>query len=128
MPLNHQSYTDKLFICNLYDRVNEEDARRWAELGKAYADREQYPLIALLDLQQVTYVTAIARRIFARASDRDHLHIVAVATSDFVVEQNMRLTAMMSASKCLYVFTSWQDAQQHARHHAHLLNENLSWR
>ena len=123
MPFSHERYNDGVFVCRLDERINEADARQWAKFSKHYAYTEKYPIIALIDVRDASYVTANARQILSRAADKHFLHAVAVVAGDFIVEQNMRLVAMMSASKNIEVFNSLEDAQEYATNHAKLLQE-----
>ena len=121
MPLCYEHYREGVFSCGLDERVNEADMRQWAQLAKQYADTKIYPIVALLDVREASYITAAARQILSKSSDQHFMHAVAVVASDFVVEQNMRLTALMSASKMIEVFTELQAAQDYANNHAQLV-------
>lgn len=123
MSFSNEDYNDGVFISSMDARVNEGDARRWAKLSKHYAYTEVYPIIALLDVRSASYVTAIARQILSRAADAHFLHSIAVVVSDFIVEQNMRLVAMMSAGKNITIFNTLEDALEYTKHHAKLLKE-----
>lgn len=123
MPLSYQRYKEGVFTCGLELRIIETDARRWAKMSKDYAYTEVYPIVAILDVTKASYITAAARQILSRASDHHYIHAVAVAAEDFIVEQHMRLTAMLSASKNIEVFTSLNEAHQYAENHARLLRD-----
>lgn len=123
MSFSEECYDNGVFLSAMDKRVNEGDVRTWAKRSKHYAYTENYPIVALIDAREASYITAIARQILSRASDEHFLHSIAVVAGDFVVEQNMKLTAMMSASKNIAVFKTLEEAITYSKQQAKLIKE-----
>ncbi len=124
MPISNIRFADGIFYCQETGRVNEADARLWSDKVHEFAASASQPIIALVDATEATYITAAARRVFARANRIPNLHMGVVASGNFLVQQNVRLITLMSPNHHTRVFESFAEAEQFAREQAQLLRDN----
>jgi hypothetical protein len=123
MPITQTRFQDGIFFCREEGEISAEDAQYWAEQASFYAHQSSYPIVALIDATEATYVTAAARRIFARASAIPNLHDAAVATHRARVMHNARLTVMLAVDKHTRIFDDIEKATQFAVNRARLLRD-----
>lgn len=128
MPIDDIRFEDGIFYCKESGRVDKDDAQLWAEKAQQFASQTSVPIVALVDATDATYITAAARQIFARATAIANLHDAAVATDNFLVEQNAQLISVMSVDRHTHIFNNLADAQQFARERAQLLRDSYEAR
>lgn len=127
MPITDMQFEHGIFSCREVGVVTEDDAKLWAKHIAHYAARSPCPIIAFVDATRAEYLTAGAREVFAEASITPNLHEATVATTDFRVEQNARMTVMMAANKNTHIFNSVEDALRFALHRANDLRRQVTF-
>ena len=124
MPIINIHFEEGVFYCKEVGEITPDDAVRWAHHAERFAEESPYPIVALIDATECTFVTAKARAIFARASSMPNLAHAAVAVSDFKVKQSVQLIAMMALQKHTHVFDTIEAAAQFAYQHAQVYRSN----
>jgi hypothetical protein len=124
MPISNIRFENGIFYCKETGRVEESDARLWAEKACEFASQSQRPIVALVDATEAKYITAAARKIFARSTTIPGLHVGVVATGNFLVQQNAHLITLMSPDRHTHVFASLAEAEQFARDKAQSLRDD----
>lgn len=114
MPITDMTFENGIFFCREIDIVDKDDALRWAEKVREYAEASPHPIVALVDATAATSITAAAREVFARASAIPGLNAAVVAAKDFRVAQNARLTAMLSVKRHTLIFSNLPEARDRA--------------
>jgi hypothetical protein len=124
MPISEIRFRDGIFYCKETGRVEESDARLWAEKASEFASQSPHPIVALVDATEAKYITAAARKIFARSTTIPGLHAGFVASGDFLVQQNAHLITLMSPDRHTRVFKSLAEAEQSAQETADSLRDD----
>ena len=114
------TFENGIFFCREMNTVDKDDALRWAEKVREYAEASPHPIVALVDATEATSITAAAREVFARASAIPGLNAAVVAAKDFRVAQNARLTAMLSVKRHTLIFSNLPEARARAEQLAQL--------
>ena len=124
MPIINIHFEEGVFYCKEVGEITPDDATRWANYAERFAEESPYPIVALIDATECTFVTAKARAIFARASAMPNLAHAAVAVTDFKVKQSVHLIAMMALQKHTQVFDTIEAAAQFAYQQAQFYRGN----
>jgi hypothetical protein len=78
------------------------------------------PVVVLVDALEMTSISSEARRILAAAAETPNVRVAAVATTDMLATQQMRMIAVMSSVRHRYqmhIFADFEDAQAFAWKH-----------
>lgn len=128
MPITDMQFEHGIFSCREVGIINEDDAKLWAKHIAHYAARSPHPIVALVDATRAEYLTSGARQVFAKASAIPNLEEAAVATASFRVEQNARMTAMMSVKKHTHIFDNIENALRFSLERANDLRQSAKTR
>lgn len=116
MPITDVKFENGLFYCREVGRISEADAQGWADLASHYAmQAAPHDIGAVVDANEVQFVTSGARRIFEQASATKGLAFGAIASRQTLTIQTARVIGLMAVKQHTYVFNSIEEAEAFAK-------------
>jgi hypothetical protein len=115
MPVTDFHYNDHIFSAREVGHIDKSDAERWVEALRQNAAASPTPIVALIDAQEVTFVSAGARMAFAEASKTPNLQAICVITQDMLITQTVRVIGMLGERGRTHVFETIDDAREFAQ-------------
>lgn len=114
------AFENGLFFAREFGHISADDAKHWAESLLHCAKSSPVPIVILIDALQASSISTEARRIFAMASETPNVRVAAIATSNMLVEQQSRMTALMCSvrhSHETHIFRTLVEAEEFAVNH-----------
>jgi|GEM_PF-1496718 len=115
MPIAEMTYLDGIFFSRQYGKIAKEDARTWADQAQRLAKYGRSPIVAFLDLRDVTQITREARAIYTRISALPRLWATVILAEDLAAVQQARLIAQMDVGQNTHIFQDKGRAYAFAR-------------
>jgi len=124
MPISDIRCENGIYRCRGMARIEIQDAERWSQYARTFASLSAFPIIALINAMDTTYICAAARDILAQATGIPKIHKIVITTDHFVVGQNLQLILRMANRPNIVIFDELEQASAFAQQQANLLRQN----
>jgi hypothetical protein len=117
MPIIDMTFENGVFYAKEVGQVEKSDAETWARALRGYAATSPTPIVAVIDANEVNFVSAAARMIFAEASKTPKLKAICVGARDMMTMQMARVIGLLGERGRTFVFISMDEARKSAFEH-----------
>ncbi len=102
-----------IFSVGLYGEIHKNDARRWTNSLRRYAQAHPSAFYALIDLSKVSFIGTTARIQLADATRLPQVKGLLFIASEPHMLQAVHMIAVLGKPTCTRVFTSVEEARQY---------------
>ena len=102
-----------IFSVGLYGEIHKNDARRWMNSLRRYAQGQPAPFYALIDLSRVSFIGTTARVEFAEASQLPQVKELLFVANEPHMQQAVHMIAVLGKPHAIHIFSSVDDARQY---------------
>jgi hypothetical protein len=111
MPIMSTQFHDRVFKTSAAGQVEKADAEIWLDALQHYAGETNAPILALIDMREVSFITSAARILFAEATRMWGTQALVFIAAEPTMLQAIRVIELLGERRQVFAFTTLEEAQ-----------------